>query len=340
MNPRDRSSRFHRTCHLAIALILLVGLSTPLIGDDAQPTEKEVKKPAKSGPEATDKDTPKKPAKSGPDASAVEMHFRDDSKLKLTLREERIELVTPYGKLLIPAADIRQIEFGFHIDAETSKRVDAAIGNLGSSDFKEREAATATLLELGEKAYPALVLATKHSDMEIVRRAEEVLSKLRDKIPSEQLDRPLTDVVLTGDSKITGRIANDVFKVKTFQFGDQQVQLGDLRTMRAVGYVTDVAALPDPGSLMKYQEQIGKTFVFKVTGRVDGAVWGAGVYTPDSSLATAAVHAGAVKNGQTGSVKVMIVPGPPAYLGSTANGVTSQPWNGGFTGAFQVMLDR
>jgi hypothetical protein len=77
-----------------------------------------------------------------------------------------------------------------------------------------------------------------------------------------------------------------------------------------------------------------------VTGRADGTVWGAGVYTPDSPLATAAVHAGAVKNGQTGVVKVMIVPGPAGYGGSQQNGVTTQPWNGGFTGAFQFVMDR
>jgi hypothetical protein len=325
MNPRDRSSRFPRPCHVAVGFILLVALSAPLVGDDAKPTDTEA---------------PKKAAKSGPDAVVVEALFRDDSRLKLVLRDERIEMVTPYGKLLIPAADIRQIDFGFHVDAEAIKRVDAAIGNLGSTDFKEREAASTALLELAEKAYPALLQAAKHKDMEVARRAEDLLTKIRDKVGSELVDRPTTDVVLTPDCKLTGRIATDVFKVKTFQFGDQQVQLGDLRTMRSLGFVGDVAALPDPGSLMKYQEQIGKSFVFKVTGRVDGSVWGAGVYTPDSSLATAAVHAGAVKNGQTGSVKVMIVPGPANYGGSTQNGVTSQPWNGGFTGAFQIMLDR
>jgi hypothetical protein len=322
MNPQDRSSRFPRAFHVGIGVILLVGLSTPLVGDDAKPADKDPKKSVK------------------PEGVVVEALFRDEGRLKLVLRDESIELVTRYGKLHIPAADIRQIEFGFHVDAETSKRVDAAIEKLGSTDFTERDAASNLLLELAEKAYPALLQATKHQDKEVVRRAEDLLGKIRDKVPSEILERPTTDMVLTPDSKITGRIAADVFKVKTFQFGEQQVSLGDLRTLRSMGFVTDVAALPDPGSLMKYQEQLGKTFVFKVTGRIDGAVWGAGVYTPDSSLATAAVHAGAVKNGQTGPVKVMIVPGPPVYGGSQQNGVTSQPWNGGFTGAFQIMLDR
>jgi len=320
MNPPNRSAFFGKACWTTVAL--LVGLGTPLIGDGRKPAETEA---------------PKKPAKPGPDASAVEAHFRDDSKLKMALREERIDVVTPYGKLSIPAADIRQIDFGFHIDGETSKRVETAIGNLGSNEFKEREAATAELLALGAKAYPALLQAAKHTDKEVARRAEAVLDKLRDAIPPEDLERPSADVIQTADSKFTGRIQADAFKVKTFQFGDQQVQLGDLRTLRSLASIEpDLVVLPDPGALMQYQDKIGKTFAFRVTGTNNGAVWGTGVYTPDSSLATAAVHAGVLKVNQTGVVKVTMVIGPPAYAGSQQNGVTSQPWNGGFNGAFQV----
>jgi hypothetical protein len=322
MNPRDPSTLVRKTCRVAVAAFFLLGLSAPLVGDDGKPA---------------DKDAPNKPAKAAKELTTVEVHFRDDSKLKLALLDERVELVTPYGKLLIPAADVRQITFGFHIDGETSKRVEAAITKLGSADFKEREGASAELLALGAKAYPALVQAAKHSDKEIARRAEALLEKLRDTIPSEDLDRPASDVVLTADSKFTGRIQTDVFKVKTFQFGDQQVQLGDLRSLRALNFMdADLVALPDPGSVMNFQDKIGKTFAFRVTGKADGAVWGTGVYTPDSSLATAAVHAGVLKVNQTGVVKVTIVVAPAAYAGSVANGVTSHPWNGGFTGAFQV----
>ncbi len=321
MNSQDRCTFCRKACYTLGAVVLLVGLSTSLVGDDAKSVEKDVAK---------------KPASTAKSLVAAEALFRDDSKLKLALREERIELVTPYGKLLIPAAEIRQIDFGFHIDADNTRQVETAISHLGSADFKERQSATTELLALAEKAYPALLEAAKSSDMEVVRRADEVLSKLRETIPQEKLERPTNDVVQTGDSRITGRIAAEAFKVKTSQFGDQQVLLGDLRTLRLAGAEVDVVALPDPGNLTNYMDKIGKTFVFKVTGTVNGNSWGTGVYTPDSTLATVAVHAGVLRAGQTGPVKVTIVVGPGGYFGSQQNGVTSGPWNGGFTGAYQV----
>ena len=50
-----------------------------------------------------------------------------------------------------------------------------------------------------------------------------------------------------------------------------------------------------------------------------GTVWGSDVYTDDSTLAAAAVHAGAVGAGETGLVKVTILPGESSYDASTRN---------------------
>jgi uncharacterized membrane-anchored protein YhcB (DUF1043 family)/DNA-directed RNA polymerase subunit RPC12/RpoP len=78
---------------------------------------------------------------------------------------------------------------------------------------------------------------------------------------------------------------------------------------------------PDPGSLLGFP--IGQTHLFQVTGRPDGAVWGTDVYTADSNLATAAVHMGLLRPGQTGVVLVQTVPGQPSYAGSTRYGVAT-----------------
>jgi hypothetical protein len=95
------------------------------------------------------------------------------------------------------------------------------------------------------------------------------------------------------------------------------------------------APAPDPGNLTAYQGQVGQTLYFRVTGSRDGSLWGTDVYTTDSALATAAVHAGVLREGQTGTVKVKIVPPPPAFQGSTRNGVTSGDWEA-YPSAFQV----
>jgi hypothetical protein len=99
-------------------------------------------------------------------------------------------------------------------------------------------------------------------------------------------------------------------------------------------------AAADPGNLMAFQTQIGKRFSFRVTGAANGGVWGSeGAYTADSSLATAAVHAGLLKPGETGTVHVRIIQPPPAFTGTTAHGVTTGSF-GAFPGAYRFSQSR
>jgi len=94
-------------------------------------------------------------------------------------------------------------------------------------------------------------------------------------------------------------------------------------------------AAPDPGNLTGVQNPIGKTFYFRVTGSATGQIWGTDVYTADSNLATAAVHAGVLSPGATNVVCVKLVAGLSDYTGSTRNGVTSTAW-GNFPAAYTV----
>jgi len=91
---------------------------------------------------------------------------------------------------------------------------------------------------------------------------------------------------------------------------------------------------PDPGYLRAVDGQIGKRLLFEVTGSLNGSIWGSEVYTSDSHLGAAAVHAGLLKPGEHGVVLVRILPGQKSYQGSTANGVNSNaygPWSVSFT---------
>ena len=92
--------------------------------------------------------------------------------------------------------------------------------------------------------------------------------------------------------------------------------------------------------LRALEEQVGQSFFFQVTGEVHGPVWGTDVYTSDSSLETACVHAGLLRPGESGVIKVTMVEPLPLYQGSTRNGVTSRPWTSGWPGAFRVELIR
>jgi hypothetical protein len=57
----------------------------------------------------------------------------------------------------------------------------------------------------------------------------------------------------------------------------------------------------------------------------DGAVWGTDVYTDDSRLCRAALHAGAI-GPDGGPVTVVRSEGRPLYVGSSRNGVTSSDY--------------
>jgi hypothetical protein len=249
-----------------------------------------------------------------------------------------VEFVTPYGRLSVPVADIRRIDFATRLDDDATKRIEEAIPNLAHQQFARREAASAELFKLREKAYPALLEAARSKDPEVVQRANDLLDRIRDAVPADQLEVRKFDVVQTADSKFSGRIEGAALKAASAQFGDVRLKLVDLRSLRLPGRADDTAvahADPDPGNLTGFNDKVGKSFHFRVTGAGIGFVWGTDVYTTDSPLAMAAVHAGALKVGETGVVKVSIVASPPAFNGSTRNGVTSQPY-GPFTAAYKV----
>jgi hypothetical protein len=73
------------------------------------------------------------------------------------------------------------------------------------------------------------------------------------------------------------------------------------------------------------QLAVGDQVTIRVKGRIDGRVWGDAVYTTDSDLGAAAVHAGLARSGESRWVKVWIVPSPSRFPEAFAHGVQSQP---------------
>lgn len=78
-----------------------------------------------------------------------------------------------------------------------------------------------------------------------------------------------------------------------------------------------------PANMVDLCDTIGATYYFRVQGSTDGPVWGTDIYTGDSMLAPAAVHAGAVKADESAIIKVTVMQAPAQYQGSQRNGVTS-----------------
>jgi len=81
-----------------------------------------------------------------------------------------------------------------------------------------------------------------------------------------------------------------------------------------------------PHNMLNLCDPVGATYYFRVTGQATGALWGTDIYTGDSLIAVAAVHAGVVQVGETGVVKVIVEQPRTKYPGSVRNGVTSQDY--------------
>jgi hypothetical protein len=292
-----------------------------------------------AAPDPTPSDPAGKPA--GVD---VEVKCSDDSTLKVKLLDDKLELVTKYGFLQVAVADVRRIDFASRCAPEVADKITQAISKLGHPDFPTRERATAELKAYRERAYPFLLKVLKHDDPEVSRRADEVVKSIQARVPAAQLEARDNDVVYTDDSKFSGKLTAQTLRVGTSMFGEQPLKLADVRSLRsgtAVAAEELRDAPPAPASLAAFQQQFGKEMTFTLTGFRPGpqqpSLWGTDVYTLDSNLAAAAVHAGIVQPGQTATVHVRIIQSPPQYVSSFRNGINSTAYGNFPSGGFEFV---
>src|SRR4029077_5245068 len=78
----------------------------------------------------------------------------------------------------------------------------------------------------------------------------------------------------------------------------------------------DAARLVQMGAMRGHRDT---SVVVQVVGSASGNVWGTGTYTDDSSIATAAVHAGLLKPGEIGLVRVHVDGAHERYAASEGN---------------------
>jgi hypothetical protein len=110
-----------------------------------------------------------------------------------------------------------------------------------------------------------------------------------------------------------------------------------LKDLIAKGYWGQFTA----NDIRSLESKIGQSFSIEATGSLRGPLWGTDIYTSDSDVGSAAVHAGVLQPSEHGVVKVTIVPPIPVFSGSTRNGMTSATWTPGWSGAYKVeAVDR
>jgi hypothetical protein len=165
----------------------------------------------------------------------VEVRYGDGSIIRAFLVQDSIEVMTRYGKLTVPTKEIRHIEFGVHLPAGVEKQVEAAIKDLGSSNYKKRETALHELVALGAHAYPALTQSQKSTDLEVAQRVELALKKIRAKVPAKHLRVREDDLIVTPTFTIVGRIVTPTFQARADNFGELNIRISQMRLIRWMG---------------------------------------------------------------------------------------------------------
>ena len=100
------------------------------------------------------------------------------------------------------------------------------------------------------------------------------------------------------------------------------------------------AEITNPGSMQGYKDSqyYDKVYKMLITGASSGSAWGTDIYTDDSTITYAAVHAGAIAVGVTDYVYVKVLPGQSNYISSTQNGITSSSW-GSWNGSYTFVIN-
>ncbi len=135
-----------------------------------------------------------------------------------------------------------------------------------------------------------------------------------------EFDKAASSIRLKADNAIKPFRANAVKRLKALQ--DKYCRAAKLDEALAIREaIRQIKGIhPDPGLLRAKPEQVGQVFLYEVTGNLKGSVWGTEVYTSDSHLATAAVHAGLLDPGQTGNSQSQNTKGPEELSG------LDRPW--------------
>jgi hypothetical protein len=176
-----------------------------------------------------------------PTPSGGVLRFHNGSVLRPVVLLDAVEIETKFGKVRIPASEIRRIDFGFRNSDEDAKKIEQALTDLSSEQYQTRAGATKTLTAMKRSAYPALLTAEKTGDHEFSKRVEAILKEIRSQVPTDRLHTRRTDIVRTSDSVVTGQMSAVVIRCRCELFGEVKVPLWQLRDLSSEADASRVA---------------------------------------------------------------------------------------------------
>jgi hypothetical protein len=187
----------------------------------------------------------------------VEVRLADGSSVRMNLTQPNVEILTKYGKLSIPANEVRKIEFGFRYPEGAEEKISELVNRLGDANYKRRESAAAELAPFREMAYPMLKRATKSTDAEMSKRASELVQKLEEKYPPEKLRFRDYDLVTAVDFTARGKIEAKTLQGNTPYFGEVRLQVAEVKALRSMAFGGETTVNVDAS---KHLDQAGTWF--------------------------------------------------------------------------------
>ena len=120
--------------------------------------------------------------------------------------------------------------------------------------------------------------------------------------------------------------------------GVTSIKYGSYDGSYTLSAVDQNVALVVPDNMKSFRGQNGRSFILRVTGKTNGRIWGGqdNIYTDDSDISTAVVHAGILRAGQSGIVTIKVLAGQASYPSISRNGVNSSNY-GKYDGSYQIV---
>ncbi|MCI0458688.1 MAG: hypothetical protein L0Z62_17155 [Gemmataceae bacterium] len=328
-------------------LTLLTGALLLTAGSHAQPT-------ADTKSAGQDRKRPAEPKE-------AEVRFANGSLVFMTIVQEQIEVQTPFGKLTVPPREIRSIEFGVHLPEGVEEKIQEALKQLNSHNYRHRDLAVRDLVSLGQHAYPALHRATQSTEAEVSQRALAAIKNIERKVPTRNLRLKEEDLIRTSKFTIVGRVLTPAIKARSEYFGEltlKPYQLVSIRWLERAGETEVVVEASKHGSAHNQWLDSGVSVDPQLDLRITASgvvdLWPQG---PGQYMASPVGMAGArpvVAGGGFAAGPGVLVgrigeDGSPFVIGERYTGRPSRPgrlylhigpspWNNASTGAYRVRI--
>jgi hypothetical protein len=251
-------------------------LAAPESKDAEAPAATEAPKEGEAQPAAEAETKPKEP-------QPPMFYMRDGTRLAGYPDVLEVNVLTAYGKLLIPISEVQRIRLSTVQRKEVGDRLQKLIEQLGSEEFDLREEAMEEIRKLGAPASEALRAALESTDEEVKSRAEKLLGEIGEEEEDDGEEDvhlvPLKgeeDEVVTGQFVVMGKVEEASFAVKT-RYGRLEFKREDILSVVFIEPLVNRKKFEVPGNTLagrnqwvdtKVELKKGQSFVVVAKGMI------------------------------------------------------------------------